>query len=190
MATVSGSKVATGLPQMPEGVPPELFTHFYVVYSAIHNLERLIGQYAGVDSPPSDIWSQLTIDDTFYDGNLNRLYLECTEAMAYGNAVSPILSGGLLKLRLANATNNTRWCCGFVNEPGSYAIGAIVPIVTRGLITGVSGLTVAGRYWLSTTNGLITNTAPVAAGNIEQVVGWAPNSIRLISNLDSFFIQH
>lgn len=190
MTTVSGSKIATGLPQMPEGVPPELWQHFYTVYSAIHNLERFISQYTGADEQPSAIWSQLTVDDTFLDGNLNRLYLETTETVSFGNAISPILSGGVLKLRLANATNNTRWCCGFVESVGTFLAGSFVAIKTLGLITGVSGLTVAGRYWLSTTNGLVVNTPPVAAGNIEQVVGWAPNATRLISNLDSYFVQH
>jgi len=189
MAHVNESKIITGLPQTPEGVPPELWMHFYSVYSAIHNLERFISQYTGVDDYPQDMWSQLGIADTFLDGNLNRLYLKCTEAVSYGQAVSPVLST-TVQVRLANATNNTRWCCGFVESPGSFAIGDYVMIKTRGLISGISGMGVPGRHWLSTTAGAITNAPPVAAGNIEQVVGWAVSSSQLISNLDSYFVQH
>jgi hypothetical protein len=188
MAIVSGSKISTGLPQMPEGVPQQLYTHFFAVYNAIHNLERFISLYGGVDAQPSDLWSQLTVDDSIFDGNLNRWYVPAYEILSYGQAVSPILDSGVLKVRLANATNNTKWCCGFVNSVGSFAAGEYVEVLTRGLIAGVSGMTVGSRYWLSTTNGSITNVAPAASGNIQQVVGFAMASNRLLCNLDSYFI--
>lgn len=188
---VLGSLVNSGLPQLPDNsVPPELQGPFTSLYNAIHNLERAISLYAGVDSQQQFAWEQLFLTQYFFDGNLNRMYLKCAEAITFGHAVSPTIVAGELQLRLANATDNTRWCCGFSSTTGTRAIGEFVEIRTRGLITGVSSLTAAARYWLSTTNGLITNTPPVAAGNIEQVVGWAHSTDRLICNLDSFFIQH
>lgn len=190
MAIIQQSLVNTGLPQTPEGVPSELFSAFMQVYQAIGNLQQAISLYGGVDSLPTDWWPQLTIDDTFFDGNLNRLIAVANENISFGQAVSPILVGGALQLRLANATNNTRWCCGFSITPGTILAGAPLEIKTRGKIDGIVGMTIAGRYWVSTIAGSVQNTPPVAAGNIEQVVGFAATGSRLICSLDSFFIQH
>lgn len=190
MAIVSGSRIVTGLPQFPEGVPPELFNHFFAIHSAIGNLQRALSQFAGVDAQPDADWPQVTTDDTIHDGNLNRWYVKANEALVFGQAVSPFVSAGELQVRLANATNNTRWCCGFVTSPGNFAIGEFVEVKTKGLITGIAGMTAAVRYWLSTVNGQITNVEPVAAGNIGQVVGFALASNRLLANTDFHFNQH
>lgn len=187
---IRSSKISTGLPQTPEGVPPELFAHFLQVYQAFGNLADALSQYAGVDSPPTDWWSQLTFDDTFYDGNMNRLIVKCNEAIAFGQLVSPIFIAGELQVRLANASTNARWACGFCITAGAHAIGERIEIKTRGYIDGIIGMAPSARYFLSTVNGAIQAGAPVAAGNIEQVVGWAVASNRLISNLDTFWIQH
>lgn len=190
MALVKSSLVNTGLPQTPEGVPPELFAHFLQVYQAIGNLQDAISTYAGVDSFPTDWWSQLRVDDTFFDGNMNRLILTANENINFGQAVSPILVGSDLQVRLANATNNTRWACGFSITPGTILAGAKIEIKTRGRLDGIAGMVAGGRYWISTVAGSVQNTPPVAAGNIEQVAGWAVAPNRLLCNLDSFFLQH
>lgn len=190
MTVIQQSLVNTGLPQTPEGVPPELFSAFMQVYQAVGNLQQAISQFAGVDSQPTDWWSQLSPDDTFFDGNLNRLIVRANENITLGQAASPILVGSELQMRLANATNNTRWCAGFSITPGIVLAGSFLEIKTRGMIPSIAGMTIAGRYWLSTVAGSIQNTPPVAAGNIEQVVGWSARGSRLICNLDSFFIQH
>lgn len=191
MASIqNNSLITTGLPLFPEGVPKELFSSFQTVYAAIHNLEKLLSLYSGVDSQPSDDWPQLTIDQTFFDGNLNRLVLRANEAISFGQVVTPILVGTEIQLRLANATNNTRWACGISVTGGTVPIGSFVEIKTRGVFTGISGMIAGSRYWVSTVSGIIQNAPPVAAGNIEQVAGWAIASNRLICNFDSFYVQH
>lgn len=190
MATPQGSLIVTGLPQLPEGVPTELFASFLQVYQAISNLQQAISQFAGVDDPNLDFYSQLTLDDTFFDGNLNRIIALANENINFGQAVSPINVAGVTQVRLANATNNTRWCCGFSVSPGTVLAGSYLQIKTRGVIKGVVGLVPGSRYWLNTVNGQIVNGEPVAAGNIGQVVGWAWSANRLICNLDSYFVQH
>lgn len=191
MALGNASKVNSGLPQLPEGVPPELYAHFVSLYNAIHNLERMISQYAGVDQSDSSIWNQLTIDDTIFAGNLNRWYVRANEAVSFGQVVSPILVGAELQVRKANATDNTKPAIGIVNSVNPVAAGDFCEvIIANGLISGISGLTAGTRYFLSTSNGLITNVAPVAAGNIEQVVGFALASNRLYMKLDWGWVQH
>lgn len=194
MAAPFNSRIITGLSQFPENVPKELVGSFMSVYSAIHNLERLLSIYAGVDPEPEDVWGQLTPDDSLFAGNLNRWYVKANENLIFGQVVSPIVSGGELQVRLANATNNTRWACGIVTAP-TDAAGVLAGefcevMVGSALITGISGLVAGTRYWLNTVNGQVAAAAAVAAGNIEQYVGWALSSTRLLMSINGNYIQH
>lgn len=189
---IASSKIITGLSQLPEGAPPELFQQFTQLYNAIQNICKQISQFTGIDQQPSDVWSQLSLDDTIFGAAPARLYVKQNEALSFGHCASPILVGTELQVRFANATNNTRPAIGFVTSTDHIpSVGAFCEItLLQGLITGVNAMLVPNRYFLSTTNGLITNVAPVAAGNIEQVVGWALAGNRLIMNVDQAWIQH
>jgi hypothetical protein len=184
-------KIQLGLPQFPEGVPPELFQVFYQVFSAIHNLSRYVSQYAGIDPEPSDIWSQLAFDDSVYSQNLNRVYMRADEAIPFGALVSPIVVGTEIRMRLANATNNTRWALGACSTESGVLLGSFGEfIIGHGMLFGISGLIAGSRYWVHTTAGQVVNAAPVAAGNIEQSAGVALTSGRFFMNLNFGFIQH
>jgi hypothetical protein len=189
---VNSSKINLGLPQLPEGVPEQLFQHFYQVYTAFQNLTRYLSQYAGVDEWDSSLWSQLGIDETIFPGTLGRWYVKQNEALTYGQAVSPIVSGAELQVRLANATNNTRWCCGIVSSQDHVsAIGEYCEVsVGVARLEGLAGMTAGQRYWLSTVNGTLANAPAVAAGNIEQLIGWALSPTRLLMNVSGYFVQH
>lgn len=188
---INNTVINSGLPQLPEGVPQEAYNHFVLIYNAIHKLESLVSKYAGTDTLDPDIWDQVAVDDTVYSGNLNRFYLPAYEALAYGQVVSIINDAGTPKFRKANATNNTKPAFGFVTSPATAAIGERVEVIGgMGLISGVAGMTPGARYFLSTSDGLVTNAAPVAAGNIEQVIGVAITSTRLFMNLTYAWIQH
>lgn len=189
---IFGSRVQTGLPQLPEGVPPELYSNFLTIYNSIHNLARQIATYAGVDEQPSDIWSQLSVDDTLIVGNMNRWYVKQNEALLFGQVVAPVLVGAELRVRKANATNNTKWACGIVSSSDhvSGADNFCEVRVGNWFCDGIAGLTPGARYWLSTVDGLITNVAPVAAGNIEQYIGWAVAGNRLLVDISGNYIQH
>jgi len=189
---VIGSKIQTGLPQVPSGVPEPLFNQFFIIYQAIQNLARQFSEFAGVDEWDSTIWSQLSIDDTIWKINPARLYVPQNEALVYGECASLILDAGILKVRKADATNNTRPAVGFVSSQDhvSAVDQFCETTIGVGLITGVSGMITAARYFTHTTPGVITNVAPVAAGNIEQVVGVALSGNRLLMNIDQAWIQH
>lgn len=187
-----GSKINVGLSQFPEGVPKELFGHFFTIYNAIRNLANQLSLYAGVDGQTIDTWGQLSLDDTIFHGNLARWYPIQYEALGFGDCVSAILDVGEVKVRKANATDNTKPACGFVTSTDHVSIaGARCEVmVGTGYITGVGGMIAGIRYFLSTTDGLIQNTAPVAGGNIEQVMGLALASNRLFMNLNFDWKQH
>ena len=192
MALDNSSFIQTGLALTPESAPPELYNEFYKIYTAVHNLERFLSEFAGVDEWPTVAWSQLSLDQTIKEGNMNRWYPKQSEALTFGMAVSPILDAGELKVRKANATTNAKFCCGFVSSSDhNSSIGSNCEImIGAALIKGITGLITGSRYFLSTTDGVVTNAAPVAAGNIEQVVGLALASNRLLMNLNFAWVQH
>jgi len=186
------SRINCGLPQLPEGAPPELFQQFYALYSAIHKLEKLVAQFSGADQYPNDWWPQLTLDDSIYAGGDNRLYVRQGDALTFGECVNLYSNAGVLTVRKANATTNVKFACGFVTSNDHVsAIGEFCEVmVGNAMLTGVGGLAVGTRYFLSTVDGLVTNAAPVAAGNIEQVIGIALAPTRLYMNLNFGWIQH
>lgn len=191
MPVINQTRLQIGLPQFPDGVPAELQQPFLQVFNAIHNLSRFLSQFAGVDPQPEDYWNQLTLDDTLFAQNMNRVYLKCNEDIPFGAIVSPIAVGAELQMRLANATNNTRWAAGICSTVGGKLTGQFAEFMLGcGLVSGISGMVLGARYWLHTTNGQIVNVAPVAAGNIEQFLGWAISSNRLLMNISGNYIQH
>jgi hypothetical protein len=112
-----------------------------------------------------------------------RLYAKASEAIGFGNAVNLHAVSGVINIRKANATNNTKPCHGFCSVSVGIPSGEYGEVILcQGITTGITGLTTGTRYFLSTTDGLLTATAPVAAGNIEQAVGIALET--------SLFIQH
>ena len=189
MAT--GSRINVGLPQFPSGVPNELFSQFFTIYSAIQNLASQLSQLAGIDAQETDVWNQLTVDDTLWQINPGRIYLKQNEALNFGHCASLILSGTELQVRFANATNNTRPAIGFVTSTNHVSsVGQFCEVtVGIGLITGVASLIAPNRYFLSTTNGVVTNVAPAAGGNIAQVVGVALAANRLLMNIPQIWTQ-
>lgn len=186
------SKIQTGLAQTPQGVPQELFLTFFQVYTAIHNLEAFLSQYAGVDEQDQQFWPQLSPLDTILSGNMNRWYVKQFEPLAFGNCVAVLLDAGEMKVRKANATNNSKFAIGFVSS-FDHIVGAgnfCEVTLGLGLVAGVVGMIPGIRYFLSTSDGLITNVQPVAAGNIEQAVGISIGTDKLFMNVSGSWIQH
>lgn len=102
--------------------------------------------------------------------------LTATETLAAGDLISLWDNGGI-KMRKATNTGHATRAQGFVNS--GVASGATgVAILGDGINTGVSGLAVAGRYFLGT-SGAVTTTPPTASGSIVQFVGTARASTEL-----------
>lgn len=126
---------------------------------------------------------------TILSGNLRRLYVEAEEDLSFGMIISLHNVAGDLRARKANATNNTKIGDGFCSTAGGILTGAIGEVQLSTGIATIGGLTIASRYWLSTTSGLIVAAAPVAAGNIEQLIGIALTTTQLYVNMGAW-IQH
>lgn len=92
-----------------------------------------------------------------------------SEALAAGDWVNVWNSGGA-KVRKADATVAGKEAHGFVLA--AVANGANATVYFEGTNTAVTGQT-PGVVFLSTTAGLGTPTAPSAAGNVVQRIGYA-----------------
>jgi hypothetical protein len=95
--------------------------------------------------------------------------LPATQALSAGDLVNIWSSSGTPSVRKASATSGFE-AHGFTNAAVSN--GANCTVQLAGLNTHSSGLT-AGRVFLDTTDGLVSNTCPSTAGQMGQEVGEA-----------------
>jgi hypothetical protein len=98
--------------------------------------------------------------------------ITASEALAAGDLVSLHTVSGAVKMRKANATDTTKPAHGFVKA--AVASGASGTFYGPGQVNdAVSGLTPGATYWLSTTGGGVSTSAPSTSGNGDQEVGQA-----------------
>lgn len=101
--------------------------------------------------------------------------LTTTEAIASGDFVNIWNSGGA-RIRKADATVAGKEAHGFVLV--GVGSGATATMYFEGANTAVTGQT-PGPVFLSTTAGLATGTAPSAAGNVVQRIGFAVSATEI-----------
>lgn len=162
------------------------------IFSQFTLVKTLFVRYCGVSNMPVAMWPQLSgVANTLKSGNLSRLYVQASENIAYGNLISLWLNAGILQVRNAKADVAGKFCDGFCSTPGGITSGTVGELMLRrGLISNLSGLTIGQRYWLSATVlGGFQNTAPVAAGNVEQYLGMAMSTTELYIDTN-YWIQH
>lgn len=100
-----------------------------------------------------------------------------SENLAAGDLVNVWNDSGTIKARKADATSPSKRAHGFVLS--SVTSGATATVYFEGTITGLSSLTLGGTYFLSTTAGGLTTTAPSTVGHIVQEVGAAISATEL-----------
>lgn len=180
-----------GLSDAAPNVDPKLQPIMNIIYNGFLQLQQAMHQYLGLGQQLGDLWNQLHYSQTLHTFSPNRYYALASEDISYGYAVNIWNDAGTLKLRKANATNNTKPCHGFCTTTNGILAGQYGEVILNfGLLVAVAGLTAGTRYFLSTTDGLLTAAAPVAAGNIEQPLGIAMDSSALLFNFGFGWIQH
>lgn len=108
------------------------------------------------------------------------------ENLVAGDFVNIFNDGGTVKVRKADATTNGKPAKGFVIANVAAPANATVYRVSQ-TNTQLSGLTLGVEYYLSTTPGIISSTAPSASGNIVQAVGVAATTTSLVFENTQFF---
>lgn len=101
-----------------------------------------------------------------------------SENLTAGDFVNLYNNAGTINVRKADATTNTKPAHGFVIANVTSPANATVYMESNNNTT-VSGLTVGSDYFLSTTPGGITTTAPSTAGNIVQFIGRATTATNI-----------
>lgn len=191
MSTKAYSPFSLGIGELPAVSDPRLFEQLVPIYNALQRLQRAMTDFAGIDQQPPEFWNQLAPDNTLFPQNAHRLYVPASEAISFGALVNLYNNAGALNARNANATNNTRPCYGYLSEAGGTAgAGAYTEVIVISGLIATSGLTPGTRYFLATSNGQITSAAPVAAGNVEQVVGIALGADHFLFQPSLQWVQH
>lgn len=104
-----------------------------------------------------------------------------SEALTAANIVNVWDDAGTVSVRKADATAEGKEATGFVKA--GFSIGESATVYLPGdIVTGLSGLSTGTRYYLDTTAGGITSTAPSAGGNVSQCVGTALTTTTLLFN--------
>ena len=103
-----------------------------------------------------------------------------SETLAANDLVNVYDNGGTLSVRKASATDATKPADGFVDAGCSAA--SVAKVFQRGAIAG-SGLTSGAVYYLSTTGGAVTTTAPAVTGNVVQQIGKAISATQLLVDI-------
>lgn len=120
------------------------------------------------------------IDETMLPASVGATSFSVTasEALTAG-PVNLWNDSGTLKMRKADATTAGKEADGYVT--GSVSSGASGTFYYgSGVITGLTGLTIGTIYFLSTTAGAVTSTAPSSAGNVVQRLGKAKSTTELV----------
>lgn len=181
--------IQLGLAVLPEdNIPPDLYDNFLSLHRAIQNLLRGVSRYCGIDAPAQEYWSQTTFQETLLSGNLTRMYVPASAAIARGQVVNLHDNAGVLNARLAVATSAATMAHGIANTDA--AIGQICEINwLRGTLDSVGGMTVGTLYWLSTVAGGIQNAAPAVPGQIQQPIGLALATATLLMDIPLSYRQ-
>jgi len=99
---------------------------------------------------------------------------DASENLSSGNWVNLWNDSGTQKARKADATSAGKEANGFVLA--AVTSGASATVYMEGNNTALSGLTIGTEYWLHTTAGGQTSTAPSSTGNVQQPLGKAVSS--------------
>lgn len=159
------------------------------LYNSAQQIFSTLVDNCGIGPQAFSLWQLLSgSPSSILSQNMHRLYIPVTVPVVLGNALHIISNAGILSAELANATNNTKPCLAFANSAAVNPGDMIEAIVHSGIIS-VNGLTVGAKYFLSTTDGVISNAPATAAGNIEQYLGFAIDTTHLFFN-SHYWVQH
>lgn len=183
--TYSGPNIS--VPQtMPANTPASIAPFIKPFYVGFQSLLQTFVRYCGIAPRNRSEWLVLNGDpSTILVGNVSRFYVAATEPIAESALVNLYdISSDIVGARMANASDPDKYCNAILSPFGSgLTVGSGLGIgelgeflVTDGLlkVQYPSVILVPGRkYYLDTTDGQLTDTAPVGPGEIEQVVGFA-----------------
>lgn len=186
-ASAYSSPVNFRVPQNPDAnLPKEVQNAFSEIYMGFQQVIFAFTDNCGIGPRTSSDWPKYAgLAASILQQNMGRFYVTASEPILFGAMISLWNDAGVLKARNANATNNTKPADGYCSVIAGINTGEVGEVILGGGVAAIASITPGTRYYLSTTNGLITNVPPVAAGNIEQYIG-----IGIESNFIYVNLQH
>lgn len=148
-------------------------------------LEADVSAYSGIPAITAGATYELNtlaelntaIGASLVDGHVSAT---AGETIAAGDAVNLYDATGTLSARLADATTIGEELDGFAVTGGAATATVTIAVLWGSQITGLTGLTAGSWYYLSTTAGDITATAPSGTGNVSQRAGKALTTTSLL----------
>lgn len=174
----------------PPDLPPEVLSAFDELYNFTQQVIQALINNCGIGPQDIAVWTQIVgSTSTILRNNLGRFYVTAGENISFGAAINIYNNSGVVGVRNANATNNTKPCHGYCSTSGGIAAGVIGEVILGPGVNTVSGVVIGQNYWLAPSNGLISATPPVASGNIEQYLGFGIAAGQLYFT-PHYWIQH
>jgi len=107
----------------------------------------------------------------------NYIEAKAYENVALGSFVNIFMDGSEIKIRLAKCTDKTYAANGFIKDGG--VVGDTLKVYHTGINDSLFGLTVGSPYYLGSTPGSLSTTAPSTNNHIYQFLGYAISSTKL-----------
>ena len=100
-------------------------------------------------------------------------------SLTLGTAVNLFNNSGTLEMQKASAESGVGQyeCSGILTETVTDTNSGVVK--TDGIVSGLTSLTIAGKYYLSATAGAIVTTPPTSTGQLFQELGLAISATQL-----------
>lgn len=174
-----------------EPTVPKVASVLVMLFQALDQYKALFARFCGVTTLPVGMWPVLSGDPSTLQiaGNLTRFYCPAAVNVSFGQLITLTLSGGVLKVAVADGSISGKIADGFCSTVGGLAAGSIGEFtLKRGILTLAGPLTVGQRYWLGTA-GAVRTTPDTTAGHIEQYIGIAITTTSLFMDSTSW-IQH
>ena len=108
----------------------------------------------------------------------DTLMVVASETLSAGDFVNVWDDAGTAKVRKADASMAGKEADGFVVSAVTSGQSGLVYFEGRN--SGLTGLTLGARYYLSTSPGATTSTAPAGSGNVVQYLGRATTATSLV----------
>lgn len=186
MASPQQYSTNTGLtitPEFSQEKYPGVWADSKNIRNAIRILQAAIDSYGGAQvTNPADFAGNTPIGTP-------SVFCVTSEAIGYGSLVNLYDVAGVLTARKASALDSTKPCRALCVTPGGVALGATGQFAFMGSPACFSGVTRGATYYLSTTAGFVTTTAPATPGNIVQPIGFGISSSQIWFNPPLTWIQ-
>lgn len=158
------------VPRFPDTSDPRFQEMLEPIYVAFHAIYNDFVYACGTISPPENEYSRLaeTFWKTCQPQNLNRFFVLAYENLAFGTPVHFFKDSGTLKVKKAQGGAGSLKASGYINTPGGVTAGNYVEVIVGTGLLAFSGAVVGQEYWLSSTAGTISISAP-GSGLVQKV---------------------